>query len=240
LGITGATGEEEQEGQQKRRKNIQTSRPLLRIDALLKNRCDPRQYFVDNRVRNAFESFAAARDEIEGARPVAADDAGCLGAGARKGHSKSSHAREAAAAGDGQDDGYFGDAVERLRRHDQDRTMPLLLVSLSRIEPDQPDFTPFHSDQLAAHRFAGKPFALWPGARRFAVALAKQFVQRVTRPASRFHDETSLLDRDADFRPRPQAQDIEHGGWNGQHDRAAYFPQIGCVHLAIVTCYIRI
>jgi hypothetical protein len=58
-------------------------------------------------------------------------------------------------------------------------------------------------------------------------------------PLLRFHDQAAALDRDADFGSRPQLQDIEQSGRDGQHDRAADLAQIGCVH-GILRCYILI
>jgi hypothetical protein len=57
--------------------------------------------------------------------------------------------------------GTFRCAVERLRRHDQDQTAALLLVSLRGIKRSQPDIAALHLDQFATCGPVVKPFALY-------------------------------------------------------------------------------
>ena len=77
----------------------------------LENRRYPRQHFVHDRVRNAFQlSSAAAHGEIESAGLVAADNSRRSGSGSRQRYGETCRAREIAAAGDGQN---YGDFSER-------------------------------------------------------------------------------------------------------------------------------
>ncbi|MGA8765260.1 MAG: hypothetical protein WB562_20500, partial [Candidatus Sulfotelmatobacter sp.] len=59
---------------------------------------DPRQHLTHNRVRNAFQLFAAAGGEIESAGLIASNDPRRFGSDCRQGHDETGHAREIAAA----------------------------------------------------------------------------------------------------------------------------------------------
>lgn len=110
----------------------------------LKNRRQLRQHLIHNRGGDNFQFLAAACAEVERARLIAADHSGGFGAGAGQGHRKSSRPRKAPAAGDGDDYGNFGHAVELLGRHHQYRSAALLLVTLAWIGSDQPDLAALH------------------------------------------------------------------------------------------------
>jgi hypothetical protein len=90
-------------------------------DSLFKNRGQLREYLIHDRVGNAFQLFAASRAEIERAGLVAADDTCRFGPGTFQRHRKTRRPREIPATRDRENNGHFRYAVERLRRHDQDR-----------------------------------------------------------------------------------------------------------------------
>jgi hypothetical protein len=48
--------------------------------------------------------------------------------------------------------------------------------------------------------------------------LGKKFVEGVTRPLPRLHNQASSFDCDADFGSRLKMQNVEYSGRNGQHD----------------------
>ena len=127
---------------ERRHPNAAPSRkPPSRRCNSLEYRRQPGQHFVDDRVGLAFQFFAAACGEIEGAGLIAADNAGGLGSGARQRHGEAGGSRDTPTARDGKNHGHFGHAVEGVRRDDQDGTAALLLVPFGAIEPNQPNVT---------------------------------------------------------------------------------------------------
>src|SRR6266481_9198157 len=83
-------------------------------------------------------------------------------------------------------------------------------------DPAQPArFRPVSSDKLAARRLAFKPFALFLAAWGLCIALSQQLIQGIAWPRTRFHDQTSVLDRKTDRCSWSQIQHFKHNGRHG-------------------------
>src|SRR6266481_80682 len=98
--------------------------------------------------------------------------------------------------------------------------------------PDQVQPAKFRhvsSDKLASRRLAFKPFSLVLVARGLCITLCQQLIQGIAGPWTRFHDQTSVLNRKTDLRSWAQIQYFKHNRRYGQHDRAADLAQIGCM-----------
>jgi hypothetical protein len=99
---------------------------------------------IEDGLRHAFEALRVASAEIECSRLVAANDASGFDRCPGQRDSESDGSSEVSTAGNGQNDGDFGDAVEGLRGDDQDGSTTSLFVPSRRLEVYQPDFTALH------------------------------------------------------------------------------------------------
>src|ERR1043166_8403562 len=112
--------------------------------ALLKKRTELAQDFVGDVVRNRFELFGASRTQIDGARLIAAHDAGRPRAGGRERHRKTCSSGETASTRDRHHDGHAGQAVELARRYHQHGPLALLLRAGGRVERNEIDVAALH------------------------------------------------------------------------------------------------
>ena len=83
---------------------------------LLEKRGDFRQHFVHDGFWQGIHLAGVAGGQVDHARLIAANDAGCLDAG--HGHGEAQAAGELAAVGDRQDHWQLGGFVELARRYD--------------------------------------------------------------------------------------------------------------------------
>lgn len=208
---------------------------------LLEYRRNPREYFVNDRLWHLFQLLSPAGSEIQRARLIAADHPSCLCASSGQRNRESSEAGKAAAGRNRYDDGNLRHTVERFRRDDQDGTASLLLMSLCRIQANQPNLSALHGirvglNELGTGRFPTDPIALGLAAAslRFlwrGTAHRQKVGQTVPGTGLWLDNEASVYHGYTDFRSRLEVEDIQQRGRYSQHDRTTDFPQVGFVHI---------
>ena len=109
-----------------------------------KNRHQPCQHLVHDRIGNAFQFLSKARADVKRPRLIATDNSRRFGSSAQERHGKTGGSCEVPSACDRENHGHFRHPVECLRRHDQDRTAAFLSVSHRGVKFNKPDFTTLH------------------------------------------------------------------------------------------------